>query len=41
MTNAFQPFKQSGFEFVQHRHFEAVFLTIGKAGDVSGLTLGV
>ena len=37
MTNAFQPFKQSGFEFVQHGHFEAVFLTIGKAGGVSGL----
>ena len=36
MTNAFQPFKQSGFEFVQHGHLEAVFLTIGKAGGVSG-----
>ena len=34
MTNDFQPFKQSGFEFVQHSHFAALFLTIENAGRV-------
>ena len=34
MTNDFQPFKQSGFEFVQDRHFAALFLTIENAGRV-------
>ena len=32
MTNDFQPFKQSGFEFVQHNHFAALFLTIENTG---------
>jgi hypothetical protein len=36
MTNDFQPFKQSSFEFVQHGHFAALFLTIEKAGRLRG-----
>lgn len=37
MTNDFQAFKQSGFEFVQHRHFERLFLTIGKQPELPTL----